>query len=407
MIPDMFQAPIADIVAELNAQRTEVAGLAPLASRPVVQEFCVADFRFPWLTLSLLGALLVVFAAELAFPVGHLVKPLEPSLPTLIAFGGLNRTVIFATGEWYRLLTAPFLHANLAHILFNGTALLLAGWVLERLVGRVWFLAVFVTGASGGSLMSLAINPGNLTSVGASGAVMALFAAMLVLSFRLPSGPLRTRAQVGSTRILIPSLLPLATTTAGAMQIDYGAHFGGALAGAGLGLLLLRTWPAASRLPRFRQMARAIAVVGVLFVGVGGATAAVRYATYLPLAVMIPADQLPKTSAEIRQQGEALVTRYPDDPRSHMFAGIAALAVQDYHRSEREMQTAMQEAPRFRTLLDREFSNNASVLLAAAFQADGQHQLAKDAARTACQALPAGHLRPQMATLLSQEHLCE
>ncbi len=99
MIPDMFQAPIADIVAELNAQRTEVAGLAPLASRPVVQEFCVADFRFPWLTLSLLGALLVVFAAELAFPVGHLVKPLEPSLPTLIAFGGLNRTVIFATGE--------------------------------------------------------------------------------------------------------------------------------------------------------------------------------------------------------------------------------------------------------------------------------------------------------------------
>ncbi len=147
-----------------------------------------------------------------------------------------------------RLLTAPFLHANLAHILFNGTALLLAGWVLERLVGRVWFLAVFVTGASGGSLMSLAINPGNLTSVGASGAVMALFAAMLVLSFRLPSGPLRTRAQVGSTRILIPSLLPLATTTAGAMQIDYGAHFGGALAGAGLGLLLLRTWPAASRI---------------------------------------------------------------------------------------------------------------------------------------------------------------
>ena len=234
--------------------------------------------------------------------------------------------------------------------------------MLERLVGRVWFLAVFVIGALGGSLMSLAINPGNLTSVGASGAIMALFAAMFVLGFRLPSGPLRTRAQVGSTRILIPSLLPLATTTAGAMQIDYGAHFGGALAGAGLGLLLLRTWPATSRLPSFRQTARAIAVIGVLLVGVGGAAAAVRYATYQPLAVMIPADQLPKTTAEIRQQGEALVTRYPDDPRSHMFAGIAALAVQDYHRSEHEMQTAMQEAPRFRTLLDREFSNNASVL---------------------------------------------
>jgi membrane associated rhomboid family serine protease len=407
VIPDTFQTPIADIVAGLNAQRVAVVGPTFLPLQRSVLDFGVANFTLPWLTLSLLGILIALFAAEVAFPVGKGATPMQPSLATLIAFGGINRNVILTTGEWNRLITGPFLHVNLMHIMSNGIGLLLAGWILERLIGRVWFLALFMIGALGGSLMSLAVNPGNLTSVGASGAIMAMFAALYVLSFRLPPGPLRTHAQARSVQILVPSLLPLAATAAGATQIDYGAHAGGALAGAGVGLLLLRTWPDTSRLPRFPQAARAIAAIGILFAGIGGAAVAARYADYKLLAVMIPLDQLPRTAAEISQRGASLATRYPDDPRAHAFAGIAALVAHDYQRSEQEMQTALQQSPRFRILLGQQFENSASILLAAAFQADGQHQQAKDAARLACRALPTGQLLPALATLLSQQHLCE
>ena len=407
VIPDAFQTPIAEIVAELNAQRIAISGAAALPVLRHSNEFGVAGFTLPWLTLSLLGILVAVFIAEIAFPVGSPVAPLQPNLATLIAFGGLNRGVIFATGEWNRLITAPFLHINLVHILFNGIALLLAGWILERLMGRIWFLALFMVGALAGSLMSLTINPGGLTSVGASGAIMAMFAALYVLSFRLPLGALRTGAQARSVQILIPSLLPLATTAAGGIQVDYAAHAGGALAGGAVGLLLLRTWPDTSRLPRFPQTARAIAAIGILFAGAGGAAVAARYADYELLPLMIPADQLPKTAAEISQRGASLATRYPDDPRAHMFAGFASLVANDYHRSEQELQTALQQSPRFRILLDKQFDNNASILLAAAFQADGQHQQAKDAARVACLALPTGRLLPPLAALLSRQHLCE
>ena len=66
----------------------------------------------------------------------------------------------------------------------NGFCLYLAGRVLETLVGRSWLVVIFLVGALGGSVASLLINPPNLLTVGASGAIMALFAAIFTLSFR-------------------------------------------------------------------------------------------------------------------------------------------------------------------------------------------------------------------------------
>jgi rhomboid protease GluP len=65
----------------------------------------------------------------------------------------------------------------------------MAGYVLENLAGRAWLVALFVMGGLGGSAISVALNPITLTSVGASGAIMALFAVGLISSFRVSSGP--------------------------------------------------------------------------------------------------------------------------------------------------------------------------------------------------------------------------
>jgi hypothetical protein len=109
--------------------------------------------------------------------------------------------------------------------------------------------------------MSLAVGPQNLVSVGASGALMGLFAALFIGGFLVPAGTaIRTRLQVNSMRILIPSLLPIFSSSS-VGHIDYGAHFGGAIAGAAAAALLLKFWPKTARIPQARTVAAGIAIV--------------------------------------------------------------------------------------------------------------------------------------------------
>lgn len=220
--------------------------------------------------MALLTVLVVAFTIENTSAVTPAARGLTPSIATLVAFGALSHKLVLSYGEWYRLFTASLLHANLAHIVGNGVALLWGGWLLERLVGRLWFFAFFGMSALGGSLLSLAVNPVNLVSVGASGALMGLFAALFVGSFRYASGTAgRTRLQINSLRILVPSLLPFLQTSA--TRIDYGSHIGGALSGAALALLLLKFWPEGARIPQLRIAAASVsAICTILFVASSG-----------------------------------------------------------------------------------------------------------------------------------------
>src|SRR5262249_42706955 len=161
------------------------------------------------LTYTMLAALVAIFAAEIHHGIGPWTKLLQPSTSTLVAFGGLLPSLVYKSGEWYRLVSAPLLHADAVHLLMNGIALFLAGSLLESLVGRAWYATVFVISAIFGSLLSLTLNADNLVSVGASGAVTGLFAATLVTSFHFPSGAERTSLQMAAMYVLVPALLPL------------------------------------------------------------------------------------------------------------------------------------------------------------------------------------------------------
>src|SRR6185436_12371087 len=103
---------------------------------------------------------------------------------TLFAVGGMNTMAVLEGGEWYRILSAALLHADAFHLVLNGLALGLAGYLLESLLGSAWLLGLFFIGAIGGSSMGLFVNPPNVVSVGASGAVMALLAAGCVAALR-------------------------------------------------------------------------------------------------------------------------------------------------------------------------------------------------------------------------------
>ena len=73
--------------------------------------------------------------------------------------------------------------------------------------------------------MSLALET---VGAGASGAIVALLAATLVMSWRLPEGPARTNLQWRTGRTIAPALLPLFSTPGGG-TIDYFAQAGGSL----------------------------------------------------------------------------------------------------------------------------------------------------------------------------------
>ncbi|MDL2402306.1 rhomboid family intramembrane serine protease [Rhizobium mayense] len=213
----------------------------------------------PLFTYALIAVLAIVYAGELVFGVDAPDKG-SPTVQTLLVLGGTFRNSVLVAGQWWRLFTAPFLHANLLHLVFNCFALWFAGRLLERLIGWRWFAGLFCISALGGSAASLLINPDNLVAVGASGGIVGLFAAIIVLSFHFRSGSLQTSLRVGAIRILIPSLIPFISRTQDGMHIDYAAHLGGAVAGGSIALILLTAWPRVRPRPRFSVAALTISI---------------------------------------------------------------------------------------------------------------------------------------------------
>jgi rhomboid protease GluP len=253
----------------LNAPRRSDAALAEaqgampdMSGKPVV-------------TCLLLLAMAAVFALEQLSAVAPPSGFLAPDVKTLLAMGGMHGELV-RTGEWSRLLSAAFLHADPVHLLLNGVALAMAGFLLEALLGSARLLAFFVLSAVGGSLAGLWLNDPNVVSVGASGAVMGLLAGLFVLAHRLPSGPDRTLIQTRAAQFLVPSLLPVFARASDG-PIDLAAHCGGAVVGGLLGYGILKAWRRDVSEPPLRRLFLGAATLGAVVVAVSGVAAAGRY----------------------------------------------------------------------------------------------------------------------------------
>jgi rhomboid protease GluP len=410
IIPDTFQTPIGTLVAALNARQPngqEHAAAWHLGGIPYVEDNRVAikAFAAPWLTFALLAGLVAVFVMEQKFAIGPHRRWLGASLATVQAMGAVSGEAVLKNGEWYRLFTAPLLHGDLWHLIGNGLAMFMAGYVLENLAGRAWLIALFVIGGLGGSAMSVALNPAAVTSVGASGAIMALFAAGLISSFRMSPGPSRWLVQANFVGSLITSIIPLAAT-ASTTKVDYAAHIGGALVGTVFGLILLCSWPGANRLPRFQSAARGIAAAGMLLTFSGSVAVAARYPEYVAQAPWISPGRIPKTFADMQLHGAELAVRYPQDPRAHLFYGIALANAHDYGTAEREFETALQETEHGSVTFGRRFDNTLWAMLAVVAVNQGQLGRARDVAQQACQAHGADQPPPELMQWLWHARLC-
>jgi membrane associated rhomboid family serine protease len=123
--------------------------------------------------------------------------------------------------QYYRAFTAMFLHANFQHILFNMIALLIVGPAVEVLLGKARFLVLYLLAGLAGSVASYLLSPAYIFGLGASGAIMGVMGAYVVIG-------LRRRLPIAS----VVALLVLNLLIGFSGSIDWRAHLGGLAVGA-------------------------------------------------------------------------------------------------------------------------------------------------------------------------------
>jgi membrane associated rhomboid family serine protease len=207
----MTTTPVGMRCPECAKQGTKVTRLRDMAAAPRV-------------TYALIAINVVAFLTEQ----GQFTISGTGIYGTVINEGVIYRAAIHVGHQYWRLVTAGFLHENLLHIGFNMYLLYLLGRMLEPAIGSVRFAAVYVTALLAGSFGALVATAS--PSLGASGAVFGLMGAMVV---ELRARRLSVMESGIGGLIIINLIFSFAFA-----NISVGDHIGGLIGGALAGLAL-------------------------------------------------------------------------------------------------------------------------------------------------------------------------
>ena len=234
----MTPTPVGMRCPECSRQRTKVRTASTLT-------------RDPQLTYVLIAINVIAFVATAASGGG-----LNGRGGTVFTNGALYGPAVQA-GDWWRIITAGFLHSGPLHLAFNMYFLYFIGQLLEPAIGRLRFALIYVVSLLGGSFGALLLSP-NAVTVGASGAVFGLMGAAILAMRARGIDPMQSG--LGVTLLLnlaITFLIP---------NISIGGHIGGLIAGGLLGYLLFEVAP---RSRRSEAPVLAICVVVAVALAVG------------------------------------------------------------------------------------------------------------------------------------------
>ncbi len=139
-----------------------------------------------------------------------------------IFFDWLLLGVAVEDGQWYRLVTATFLHGGILHLFFNMFSLWWLGSLVEQVLGSLRYLLLYVVSGLAGSAGALVLSDPSEPTVGASGAVYGILGALLIHEW------LRTGSFVGPALGVIVLNLAFTFSIPG---ISIGGHLGGLAGG--------------------------------------------------------------------------------------------------------------------------------------------------------------------------------
>lgn len=205
-----------------------------------------APSRFRFLSFAPVTAALVALNVVLfAWEILHGVPLMNPSTWQVLDWGG-NMPLLTLTGDWWRLLASMFLHIGFVHLGLNMYVLAFTGPRVEWEFGKTRMLAIYLIGGLLASCASAywqfarsAAN-GQLAgpSAGASGAIMALFGALLAGTLLPPPGVPQAVARRGVDKGLI-QVIVLNLGIGFFMQgVDQAAHVGGLIGGFAVGAIM-------------------------------------------------------------------------------------------------------------------------------------------------------------------------
>ena len=152
--------------------------------------------------------------------------------------GRCGTDLVLAQGQYWRLLTSVFLHAGLSHLGSNLLVQILMGNAVERNLGHIRYLALYLLSGIGGNVISVLYDRAqgvNIYSVGASGAVFGVMGTLFVLIIRG-----RKKLRSGSSLLTRAAFAVFYAVYSGFRNpyTDNAAHLGGLAFGVVLGVLL-------------------------------------------------------------------------------------------------------------------------------------------------------------------------
>jgi len=148
---------------------------------------------------------------------------------TLFDFGAKERQAIFIEGQWWRLITAGFLHGGLMHILMNSWVLFDLGVQVEQAYGTARYLVFYFVSTITGFLASAYWSPS--LSIGASAGIFGLIGAMIALGVRDRSSYGAALRSVYGRWALYGLAIGILPSLIGISFMDNAAHVGGIAGG--------------------------------------------------------------------------------------------------------------------------------------------------------------------------------
>jgi membrane associated rhomboid family serine protease/tetratricopeptide (TPR) repeat protein len=209
--------------------------------------------RFPWLT----SAVILINVGVYGFTARQ--GPLD--IDAMVRFGGKVGPLIIDVGQFWRLLTANFLHRDALHLALNMFVLLNVGGALENAYRPLDYLTLLLF--SGLATMTVSLLLSDAISVGASGMVYGCLGGVVIFGLKYRALlPARYRRILGEAAI--PTVLVFLWIGWTSSGVDNSAHLGGLLAGVGMGAILRPRLMLDVPRSRLWILPRALAIIGLL-----------------------------------------------------------------------------------------------------------------------------------------------
>ncbi|MGX4645212.1 rhomboid family intramembrane serine protease [Holzapfeliella sp. JNUCC 80] len=183
-------------------------------------------------TYTLLGVMALVFLFECFSSKQLALFSGAIDSGTLLNFGSLFNPLVVIFNQWWRLITAQFVHINFLHFASNAVMIYYVSQFLEPALGKAKYLSIFLLSGIGGNLMSLAFGSDMIVSAGASTSLFGLLGVVLALVWNNQNPAMTAIKQQFLALAILNLVMDLFIPS-----INIQGHFGGLLFGVLFGII--------------------------------------------------------------------------------------------------------------------------------------------------------------------------